>query len=167
MPILSPDALEFISRSPEQTHRVGARLGMSLVGGEVVALEGDLGAGKTVFAQGIGMGWGVTTRLISPTFILIRRHTRHQDDLRLYHIDLYRVNSLREAENLGLEEMLGDPKAVCLIEWADRAPDIFPKENLWVHMRWLDEYRRSLTFCASGKRHKALLEVFRKEIAGR
>jgi tRNA threonylcarbamoyladenosine biosynthesis protein TsaE len=166
MPILSPDALEFISRSPEQTRRVGARLGMLLEGGAVIALEGNLGAGKTVFAQGLGIGWGATTQLISPTFVLIHRHTRHHDKMFFYHVDFYRLNSVPEIENLGMEEMLGDPGAVCVVEWANRAPDIFPQETLWVTLRWMDEYRRSLTFRASGETHQALLDQFRKEIIG-
>ncbi len=166
MPILSPDTLEFISRSPEQTRRVGARLGMFLTGGEVVALEGELGTGKTVLAQGIGIGWGVTTQLLSPTFILIRRHTRHQDNRLFYHIDLYRITSIQEAIDLGLEELLEDPGAVCVVEWAERATEIFPEEAMWVSLRWMDDYRRSLTFRANGDRHRDILEKLRKELAG-
>lgn len=166
MPILSADALEFISRNPEQTRRVGARLGMFLTGGEVIALEGELGAGKTVFAQGVGIGWGATTPMLSPTFILIRRHTRHQDNRLFYHIDLYRIASVQEAVDLGLEELLGDPDAVCVVEWADRAAELFPAETLWVTLRALDEQRRSLTFRAHGDRHRAILEKLRKELAG-
>ena len=166
MPILSPDSLEFISRNPEQTQRVGARLGAHLEGGEIIALQGHLGAGKTVFAQGIGIGWGATTRLISPTFVLIRRHTRRRDNNYFYHIDLYRLAAPSEVTGLGLEELFGEPENVCVVEWADRAPDIFPPETLWVTLRWVDEYRRSLTFRATGKTHQALLEKLRKEIIG-
>ncbi|MEJ5309375.1 MAG: tRNA (adenosine(37)-N6)-threonylcarbamoyltransferase complex ATPase subunit type 1 TsaE [Anaerolineae bacterium] len=166
MPILSPDAIEFISRSPEQTRRVGARLGMLLSGGAVVALEGNLGTGKTVLAQGIGIGWGATTSLISPTFIIIRRHTRNQDDEHFYHIDLYRIAGSTEAEALGLTELLGDPGTVCVVEWAERAADLFPEERLWVTLRALDEQRRSLTFRATGDRHRAIQEKLRKELAG-
>lgn len=166
MPILNADTLEFISRNPDQTRRLGARLGALLNGGEVIALEGDLGAGKTVLAQGIGMGWGATSSLISPTFILIRRHARPQNRQQLYHIDLYRLETRAEIAGLGLDEILGDPQAICIIEWPDRQPDILPEERLWVQLRWLDEYRRSLTFRASGEGHKGLLEHFRKEIMG-
>lgn len=166
MPILTKDTLEFISRSPDQTCRLGARLGRYLRGGEIVALEGGLGSGKTVFAQGVGMGWGATTRLISPTYVLVRRHQRHQDDLLLYHIDLYRLNSVTEVDMLGLEEIMGDPNAVCLIEWPDRHPGLLPGEYLWVHLRMLDEYRRSLVFQAHGEQHQGILEEFRQELLG-
>ncbi len=167
MPILDPDTIEFISRSPEQTQRVGARLGTFLRGGDVVAMAGSLGTGKTLLAQGIGKGWGTTAALLSPTFVLVRRHTRPQDALYLYHIDLYRLESLPEIDGLGLDEMLGAPDSVCLVEWADRAPDAMPAEALWVDLRWLDEFRRSLTFRASGPRHRELLDLLRKEIMGR
>ncbi|MBN1247736.1 MAG: tRNA (adenosine(37)-N6)-threonylcarbamoyltransferase complex ATPase subunit type 1 TsaE [Anaerolineae bacterium] len=166
MPILTKDTLEFISRSPDQTCRLGARLGRYLRGGEIVALEGGLGSGKTVFAQGVGMGWGATTRLISPTYVLVRRHQRHQDHLLLYHIDLYRLNSVSEVDMLGLEEILGDPDAVCLVEWPDRHPGLLPAEYLWVHLRMLDEYRRSLVFRAHGEQHQGILEDFRQELLG-
>lgn len=166
MPILTKDTLEFISRSPEQTCRLGARLGRYLDGGEVVALEGSLGSGKTVFAQGVGMGWGAATRLVSPTYTLVRRHNRHQDNLELYHIDLYRLNSVAEVETLGLEEILGDPRTICLVEWPDRHPALFPEEHLWIQLRMLDEYRRSLMFQAHGDDHRAILERFRQELLG-
>ena len=166
MPILTKDTLEFISRSPEQTCRLGARLGRYLNGSEVVAMEGGLGAGKTVFAQGVGMGWGATSRLVSPTYVLIRPHKRHQDALMLYHIDLYRLNSYAEVDMLGLDEILGDPGAVCLVEWPDRHPPLIPDEHLWVHLRVLDEYRRSLVFQARGGHHQTILKDFRQELLG-
>jgi tRNA threonylcarbamoyladenosine biosynthesis protein TsaE len=166
MPILTKDTLEFISRSPEQTCRLGARLGRYLGGGEVVALEGTLGAGKTAFAQGVGMGWGSTTRLLSPTFVLVRRHTRHQDALELYHIDLYRLNTVVEIDMLGLDELIGNPNAAVLIEWPERHPEILPVEHLWVNLRILDEYRRSLVFQAHGEQHQTILDSFRQELLG-
>jgi len=166
MPILNADTLEFISRSADQTRRLGARLGAHLQGGEVLALEGDLGTGKTVFSQGVGQGWGAVTPLISPTFILIRRHERLDSSVTLYHIDLYRLASVPEIETLGLEEILGDPKAISLVEWADRAPELIPPDRLWISLRVSDEYRRAITFQAQGERHQALLQKFRKEIIG-
>ncbi len=167
MPILEADTLEFISRSPTQTQRLGARLGVHLQGGDVIALEGELGSGKTVFTQGIGRGWGATSRLVSPTYILIRRHERPQDRLKLYHIDLYRLASLTEIIDLGIEELLGARDTVCVVEWASRAPEVFPDEHLWVTLRWLGEYRRALLFHPKGGRHETLVQRYRKEIVGR
>jgi tRNA threonylcarbamoyladenosine biosynthesis protein TsaE len=167
MPILEADTLEFISRSTAQTRRLGARLGSLLRGGDTVALKGDLGTGKTVFTQGIGRGWGALSHLLSPTYVLMRRHERPQNKVKLYHIDLYRLNSAQEAIDLGLEELLGDQMTICVVEWADRATEIFPEECLWVTLRWLDEYRRALIFRHSGERHRTLLHQYRKEIVGR
>ena len=166
MPILTKDTLEFISRSPEQTCRLGARLGRYLNGGEVLALEGSLGAGKTAFAQGVGMGWGAITRLISPTYVLVRRHHRHRDALELYHMDLFRLSSIDEIDLLGFDEMIGAPDAVVLIEWPERHPALLPPDYLWVNLLILDEYRRSLVFKAYGDRHQAILDHFRQELLG-
>ncbi len=167
MPILSSDTVEFISRSPQQSHRLGVRLGALLSAGDVITLTGALGTGKTVLAQGIGKGWGASSRLISPTFVLIRRHTRPQDRQYLYHIDLYRLQSEMEVLGLGLEEILGAEDAVCVVEWPERAVNLFPAERLEVTLRWMDEFRRILTFRAMGEHHHELLSAFRKEIIGR
>ncbi|MEA3396240.1 MAG: tRNA (adenosine(37)-N6)-threonylcarbamoyltransferase complex ATPase subunit type 1 TsaE [Chloroflexota bacterium] len=167
MPILDAESLEFISRNATQTQRLGERLGALLQGGDTLALVGELGTGKTVFAQGVGKGWGALSLLTSPSFVLIRRHERPQNTLKLYHVDLYRLDSLREVRDLGLEELLGDLQAICIVEWAGRATEVFPEECLWVTLRGLDESRRSLIFRAGGQRHQDLLQQFRKEIIGR
>jgi len=169
MPILNPNSLEFISRSPEQTQRIGARLGAFLKGGEIIALAGDLGTGKTHLAQGIGIGWGARHPLTSPTFILVRRHSRPQDHAHLYHVDLYRLAGplALEMDTLGLDDVLGETRTVCLIEWADRAPAFFPADMLWVNLRWVDDLRRTLIFNATGRQHAALLNKLRQEIVGR
>ena len=122
-PILDENTLEFVSRSPDQTQRLGARLGALLRGGEVVCLEGALGAGKTCLAQGIGRGWGVSQTLTSPTFVLIREYARPETAAKLYHIDLYRISGAAEVLTLGIEEMLGDSRAICVIEWAERSKE--------------------------------------------
>ena len=166
MPILNQDTFEFVSRNVDQTRRLGARLGVLLEGGDIIALEGNLGAGKTVLAQGIGRGWGAQDPLISPTFVLMRRHTRLHDQQKLYHIDFYRLQPT-EIAHLGLEEILGMPGNIAVIEWADRAPEIISGDYLRITLNCLDEYRRTLTFHAAGDRHNALLENFRKEIIGR
>ena len=125
-PILNEHMLEFVSRSPDQTQRLGARLGALLRGGNVVCLEGPLGSGKTCLAQGIGRGWGIGQTLISPTFVMVREYARPGDAVRLYHVDLYRISGVDEALGLGLDEFLGDARAVCVIEWAERAQPLMP-----------------------------------------
>ncbi len=111
-PILNQHTLEFVSRSPDQTRRLGARLGTLLHAGAVICLEGALGAGKTCLAQGIGRGWGVEQRLISPTFVLVREYARPEDSVKLHHIDLYRIAGVEEAWGLGIDEFLGNEQTV-------------------------------------------------------
>ena len=167
-PILDEHTLEFVSRSPDQTQRLGARLGALLQGGEVICLEGTLGAGKTCLAQGIGRGWGVSQRLVSPTFVLVREYTRPDDTsntVRLYHVDLYRIFDAEEAFGLGMDEFLGDARAICVVEWAERARPLMPPEHLWIRLSFpdhADQTRRVLHFTARGKRHPALLQEFRR-----
>jgi tRNA threonylcarbamoyladenosine biosynthesis protein TsaE len=168
-PILDENTLEFVSRSPTQTQRLGARLGALLRGGDVICLEGPLGSGKTCLAQGIGRGWGVGRILISPTFVLVREYARPADTLTLYHVDLYRISSADEGVGLGMDEFLGDAHAVSIIEWAERALSLLPPEHLWIKLSYFDradQTRRALHFSAQGERHTKLLQEFRQAAFG-
>jgi tRNA threonylcarbamoyladenosine biosynthesis protein TsaE len=165
MPILDEHTLEFISRSPEQTRRLGTRLGELLRGGEWICLEGELGAGKTCLAQGIATGWGVTGPVRSPTFTLIHEFRRPGDRHKLYHVDLYRIANVSEAWALGLDDVwVGNE--VFIIEWPERAEAILPAERLWIRLNVLDEVRRMLRFSVQGDRYQALLENFRRTTFG-
>lgn len=161
-PILDEHTLEFVSRSPDQTQRLGTRLGALLQGGDVICLEGPLGSGKTCLAQGVGRGWGVGQTLISPTFVFVREYIRPGNPMRLYHIDFYRVLGADEALGLGVDEFLGDEHAICVIEWAERAQSMMPPEHLWIKMGLAGWTRRTLHFVAQGERHAALLREFRQ-----
>ncbi len=165
MPILDPNVVEFVSGSPIQTARIGERLGRLLHGGEVICLEGTLGAGKTCFAQGIGRGWGATDDLTSPTFTLIHELRRTADKARLYHIDLYRIDHEAEAWMLGLTDLM-DSTASVVIEWPERAPSLLPAERLWIKLELLDETRRRLTFKATEQTHLQLLSALKKSAFG-
>ncbi len=179
-PILDQQTLEFVSRSPEQTQRLGARLGALLQGGDVICLEGTLGAGKTCLAQGMGRGWGVGQPLISPTFVLVREYARPEymrpenkdgniQGMRFYHVDLYRISGADEALSLGVDEFLGDEHSVFVIEWAERAQSLIPPEYLWIKLGFsdrVDQTRRALYFAAQGERHTALLREFRRKAFG-
>jgi len=165
-PILDERTLEFTSRSPEQTQRLGARLGALLQGGDVIGMEGTLGAGKTCLAQGIGRGWGASQTLISPTFVLVREYARANEPTRLYHVDLYRISGAEEALGLGVDEFLGDAHAICIVEWAERARSLMPPEHLWIRLDFTDQTRRALYFTAQGERHTTLLREFRRVAFG-
>src|SRR5512133_3108171 len=105
MPILNAHTMDFFSRSPAQTRRIGRRLGAALQAGDVICLQGDLGAGKTTFVQGVAQGWGSRDAVSSPTFILVNDY-RRGDQAHLFHMDAYRLDSASEAEELDLDAML-------------------------------------------------------------
>ena len=166
MPILDEHTLDFVSHSAAQTHRFGVRLGLLLEPGDIVCLEGELGAGKTCLAQGIGEGMGVVEPITSPTFTLIAEYSPPTPAPPLYHIDVYRLDrAVREVMALGLDDyLLGD--GVCLIEWADRIIPALPEERLWITLRHLDASKRGLVVTATGARFRELLRDFRQAAFG-
>lgn len=163
MPVLDLHSLDFFSRSPEQTRRIGARLGEALRVGDVICLQGELGAGKTTFVQGVARGWGSVDAVTSPTFILVNEY-RRAGSARLFHMDAYRIVSIPEAEELDLDSMLAD--GALLIEWPERIDGLVPAENLWIRLEHVDEEEREMKFKASGKRYAELLEVLRHAAFG-
>jgi len=163
VPILDPETLEFFSRSPEQTMRVGMRLGGQLQPGDVVALVGDLGAGKTALVRGLAAGWGSTDPVTSPTFVLLNIY-RRPDGSRLHHLDAYRLTGPEEAWALDLDALLRAGPLV--VEWADRIREALPWEGLWVTLEYLDEEQRLLRFHAQGERPQKLLMFLRRALYG-
>lgn len=163
MPVLDPHSLDFFSRSPEQTRRLGARLGAVLRPGDIICLQGDLGAGKTTFVQGVAKGWGSLDAVSSPTFIIVNEY-RRADGSRLFHMDAYRLDSAPEAEELDLDSMLAD--GVLLVEWPERIVGLVPAEHLWIQLEHVDEEEREMKFRAVGRRYDKLLEVIRQTVGG-
>lgn len=164
MPILDSHTVDFFSRSPAQTRRIGVRLGGALQAGDVICLQGDLGAGKTTFVQGIAQGWGSVDAVSSPTFILVNVY-RRADEAQLFHMDAYRLDSAPEAEELDLDSMLAD--GALIIEWPERIPGLIPAERLWVDLEHVDEEEREMKFKARGKRYDDLLNVIRHALGGK
>ena len=166
MPILDEHTLDFISHSPEQTRRLGARLGALLRAGDIIALEGELGSGKTCLTQGIARGMGVEGPVTSPTFTLIAEYRPPPPAPTLYHVDLYRLaEPSAEIETLGLDDyLLGE--GVCVIEWADRIVGRLPEERLWVTLRHITRSKRGITMRAHGPRYDQLLQAFRRSAFG-
>ena len=134
--------------SPEETQRLAERLGSLLGAGDVVALVGELGSGKTLFSQGLAKGLQVpeTFYITSPTFAIINEYPGR---IPFYHLDLYRVGSASDFSELGLEEILYGP-GVAAIEWAERLGEHLPRERLEVHLSFKGETGRSLAFRAFG-----------------
>ena len=163
MPIMDENTLEFISRSAEQTRRLGMRLGALLERGDVICLSGDLGAGKTTLMQGIAQGWGSIDMVSSPTFVLVNVY-RRPDGHQLSHLDAYRLRDAAEAEDLDLDALL--EQSAMVVEWAERIKAVLPKEALWVAMRWLADEQRGMVFTAKGSHYEQLLFHFRKQVFG-
>lgn len=163
MPILDSHAMDFFSRSPEQTRRIGMRVGGALQTGDVLCLQGDLGAGKTTFVQGLAQGWGSVDSVSSPTFILVNVY-RRADQSQLFHMDAYRLDSTPEAAELDLDSMLAEGALV--IEWPERMAGLIPTERLWVKFEHVDDEEREMKFKASGKRYDELLNLVRHAFGG-
>lgn len=163
MAVIRQGSFEVISRSPEQTRRVGMRLGALLKTGDVIALEGDLGSGKTTFVQGIASGWGSLDPVSSPTFVLVNVYRKWEAE-QLFHLDAYRLNSAWEAYDLDLEMMLS--RGPLVVEWADRIREVLPDDHLWVQMKWIAEEQRDFMFQAHGERFSNLLNTFKREVYG-
>jgi tRNA threonylcarbamoyladenosine biosynthesis protein TsaE len=128
--------------SEEETIALGARLAHELPDRGVVLLIGNLGAGKTTLAKGIvaGRGAAVAEEVVSPTFTLIHEYG---SGARVYHIDLYRLDELRQVATLGLPEIF-DRDALVLIEWGERFPDILPAQRTEIHIRWMGNEEREI-----------------------
>ncbi len=155
--------LEFFSRSPEQTRRIGMRLGGLLKAGDIICLKGELGAGKTTFTQGLAQGWGSLDSVSSPTFILVNMY-RRADGGCLYHLDAYRLESVPEAEQLDLDSYLAE--GALIVEWPERLGNLLPKENLLIQLDHMAEEHRQMNFHAYGKRYDELLDGIRQAMFG-
>ena len=117
--------LEFETNSAEETFALGKKTGEAASRGQVYALYGDLGVGKTVFAQGFGAGLGITEPLASPTFTILKEY--EEGRLPLYHFDVYRIEDPDEMDEIGYYDKL-DGDGVCLIEWPSQIEEILPRE---------------------------------------
>lgn len=161
--------LDLISHSPEQTRRFGALIGRSLRAGNRILTSGQLGSGKTALIQGIASGLSVRTEVRSPTFTLVSEHAGTDadgNDVRLYHIDLYRLEGGGDIETIGLEEYLDDPLGIVAVEWPQRAPDWFENEYLLIELERIAESKRRIVLYPHGERYERLAERIRSEVSG-
>src|SRR4030042_1945200 len=127
------------SNSPAETRRLGERMARKLRPGDVMLLQGDLGAGKTCLAQGIGKGLGIDATIKSSAFVLLNEY---EGRLKMYLSDLYRLEDPLEVADLALEEVAAD--GVLVVEWPDRAWEEMPHERLLVRLEWAGERERKL-----------------------
>jgi len=121
----------YITKSEKETLALAKKLAQTLKGGEVIALTGELGAGKTVFAKGLAAGLGVKKIVASPTFTLMNVYAvKRRGIARLVHIDCYRLKNASEFTAIGVSEYLNDPSAITVIEWAEKAKTLLPKKRI-------------------------------------
>ncbi|MBN1862440.1 MAG: tRNA (adenosine(37)-N6)-threonylcarbamoyltransferase complex ATPase subunit type 1 TsaE [Dehalococcoidales bacterium] len=150
--------LDIISHRPEETQEIGRRIGELARAGDVLLLVGELGAGKTCLTQGIAWGLGIADYALSPSFVIVRELTGR---LKLYHIDLFRLERLEEIDDLGLDDYLYG-SGVSVVEWADKGWALLPAEHFRIEIEFLDDTERRLRFKPSGARYRELLAELRE-----
>lgn len=156
------ESLTFFSDSPESTFRLGALLGREAIAGDVIALTGTLGAGKTRLVQGLAQGLEVSDSYVSsPTFILVHAH---EGRLPLYHIDLYRLETGAEIDSIGLDEYL-EGEGVAAVEWADKGLAMLPSDRLTIEVRYFQESEREIILAGEGPRSRAWLDKIRSRVS--
>ncbi|OQX71604.1 tRNA (adenosine(37)-N6)-threonylcarbamoyltransferase complex ATPase subunit type 1 TsaE [Candidatus Parcubacteria bacterium 4484_255] len=154
--------MEIITLSEKQTLNLGKKIAKQLKGGEIIALIGGLGAGKTIFAKGIANGLGIKKIITSPTFVLMKIYeiNKHKSKTnlnesriqKLCHIDAYRLKSSQALINIGINDYLGQKNTVAIIEWADQVQDILPKNAIFVKIK------------AKKKRNKRIITITKVKI---
>ena len=132
---------EFITTSESETEALGARLAASLPGGSVVAMYGDLGAGKTAFVRGMARGMGLQVRVSSPTFTIVNEYLGQRE---LIHFDMYRLSGADELFDIGWEDYL-NRGAVCAVEWSENVEDAFFGDEIRVTIEKLSDTDRKIT----------------------
>jgi len=153
--IAAAKAFSIVSHSPEETYAFGKRLGERLQPGDVIALSGELGAGKTCLVQGIAKGLDVREEygITSPTFTLINEYPGR---LILYHLDMYRLSGIQDLHDIGYDACFND-RGVVVIEWAEKIEEVLPENTLFISLEYVSENERKLVlYDVSGK----LSEIF-------
>lgn len=142
-----------ITTSVKETEAVGAFVASEAVPGVLIALHGELGSGKTTFMHGVAKHLGITGRVISPTFVIIRSYPVQSTEVpnldRLYHMDLYRLASEKEIEEVGVLDLIKDPKNLVFIEWAEKMGSLLPKKRIDISFEYVDEKRRKIIIDSS------------------
>lgn len=147
--------MEFITRSPQETERLGAALAQYLLPGDVLAYTGDLGAGKTAFTRGLATGLGITDRVTSPTYTVVNEYLSGR--LPLFHFDMYRLHSADELFDIGWEDYL-TRGGVCAVEWSENVEDAL-EDPIRVELRKVDDDPEQRVISIEGGRRFADLSL--------
>ncbi|HZE87550.1 MAG TPA: tRNA (adenosine(37)-N6)-threonylcarbamoyltransferase complex ATPase subunit type 1 TsaE [Methylomirabilota bacterium] len=140
---------ETVSDSYLSTQKFGEEFAKTLKGGEILALHGDLGSGKTTFIQGLAKGLGITKKIISPTFIIMRTYAVQVKNQKskiknFYHVDLYRIENEKDIEGIGLLELMNDPENIIAIEWPEKIENLLPEKRNDLFFTYLDDQKREI-----------------------
>ncbi len=152
--------VQFHSICPEKTYKLGKVLGQRLKQGQIVCLVGDLGSGKTTFAQGVAVGMDVNDYVNSPTYTIVKEYLGRYP---FYHMDVYRLGSEEELIDIGFDEYVYDGCGVTLIEWADLIPDALPEHYLWIEIKSTGKQERMIDMTGNGKDYDVLIKELLEE----
>ena len=135
----------------KETQQLGFDFANRLKGGDVVALYGDLGSGKTTFVQGLAKGLSIERPIISPTFIIMRMYKlgnrkKGIGSRNFYHVDLYRVSNETDVQGVGLMELMADPENIIVIEWPDKIENLLPDKRINIYFEYLGDDKREIRF---------------------
>ena len=137
---------QIVTKNSKETFELGKKFGSSLKGREIIAFSGEMGAGKTTFIQGMAQGIGIKNRIVSPTFILMRKYTDINSEKILYHLDLYRLEGdiKVQVRDLGLFDIWMRENNIVAIEWAEKLKNDLPKETIWIKFENIGENERRI-----------------------
>jgi len=145
--------IEITTHSPEETQKIGTRIGELVQPSDVILLVGELGSGKTCLTQGIAWGIGIKEYALSPTFVIMREmHGR----LPLYHVDLYRLDRIEETGDLGLDDYFYG-QGICVVEWAEKAMALMPPDHLLIELTYISDTERRMRLKPRGRRYEELV----------
>lgn len=154
-------SVKYLTTSVEKTVWLGQQLGTELISGDIIALIGDLGGGKTWFTKGIAIGLDIDPNdIVSPTFTLVNEYRGRQQ---IFHIDLYRLKNTNEILDLDLEDYLSR-EGIVVIEWANRWPGKLPENTLHVELKMIDEHTRELGFSGNHYRAKEIIGALEEKV---
>jgi tRNA threonylcarbamoyladenosine biosynthesis protein TsaE len=140
--------MEYLSKSEKETYLIAAKLAKEARGGDIFALHGDLGSGKTTFTKGFALELGVLRQVTSPTFVIVKSYQLHEIKGRkpeadyLIHADCYRLSSAEDAETVGLSDYFQDKNVISLLEWPENIEKSLPKRTKKINFKYIDEQTR-------------------------
>ena len=134
--------MEVSAHSPEETKRLAVEVAKKIKKGDVLVLYGDLGSGKTTFTRYLVEALGLKARVQSPTFVLARKYPG--DSITVNHLDLYRISSQEEADDLGIDELIDDPESILVVEWPEFIEKYLPEKTIRIKFEYVEENERKI-----------------------